>query len=294
MRWERDTSELMQSVTAQHLPSTGFLPLDLSHLCLCLPTAIFQGFVTGHICQQSCGRNIEKEQCTLAPLSSSCSPPVLLTNRQTLMPKTTGLIPTREVTGKIPWASADFVPQDQKPVNPTHTGGGEEPRHSPTAPQKLQPNKEALSTARQGHHENCFTTQESCLGRIVGNFRLVQDSWASGRPGEADLCALLPNCFMLQSSGPPWRCKSRSVAPVLPVTPTALSGINLIALEPYSSFRLKHKVWYTLKSSDLVHMCNLPADQTSPGRSMFFCTWFLGQEIPGRNIGALITVKTDK
>lgn len=34
MRWERDTSELMQSVTAQHLPSTGFLPLDLSHLCL--------------------------------------------------------------------------------------------------------------------------------------------------------------------------------------------------------------------------------------------------------------------
>lgn len=41
----------------------------------------------------------------------------------------------------------DFVPQDQKPANPTHTGGGEEPRHSPTAPPKFQHNKEALSTA---------------------------------------------------------------------------------------------------------------------------------------------------
>lgn len=32
-RWKRDTSELRPPVTAQHLPSMGFLPLDLSHCC---------------------------------------------------------------------------------------------------------------------------------------------------------------------------------------------------------------------------------------------------------------------
>lgn len=102
----------------------------------------------------------------------------------------------------------------------------------------------------------------------LGDFRLVPDSWASGRPGKADLHSILPNCFTLQSCGSPWQCKSRSAAPVLPVTPTAPDGFSLIAHEPYSSFTLKHEVWYPLKPSDLVHMCNLPADQTSPGRSI--------------------------
>lgn len=288
-RWKRDTSELRPSVTAQHLPSMGFLPLDLSHCCR---TAVFQGFVKGHICQQSCGRNIEKEQCALAPLFSSCSPPVLLTNGQTPMLKTSppqrrNWEATRSFSGLCPTGS-----ETRKPHSHRRRWGAKAQPHSSPQISAQQGGSEHCSG--QGDHENCFTTQKCCLGRIVGDFRHAQDSWASGRTGEADLSSLLPNWFMLQSPGPPWQCKSRSPAPVLPVTPTAPGSINLIALERYSSFRLKHKVWYTLKASDLVHVCNLPADQTSPGRCMFFCTWFLGQEIPGSSTGALISVKMDK
>lgn len=82
--------------------------------------------------------------------------------------------------------------------------------------------------------------------------------------------------------GSPWQCTSRSAAPVLPVTPCGMplnDNISLIAHEVYGSFAFK------LKALDLVHICNLPADQRSPGKDKFFCIWFLSQEIPGGNVG---------
>lgn len=274
----------MQSVTVQHLPSTGFLPLDLSHLCL--HSHISRVCHGSHLPAIMWRKHRKRATClssTLVLLQPSCALDKLTNshakdNQPNPRP--------REGTGKLLQASVDFVPQDQKPVNPTYTGGVEEPRCSPTVPQKLQPNKEALSTAVDK------VTMKTVLSS--GIFRLVQDCWASGRPGEADLFSLLPNCFMLQSPGPPWQCKSRSAAPVLPVTPTAPGSCNLIAWEVYRSFTLKHKVWYSLKTSYLVHVCDLTEGQASLGRSMFFCIWFLGQEIPGGNIGALIMVKMDK
>lgn len=175
-RWERDTSELMQSVTAQHLPSTGFLPLDLSHLCL---HSHISRFCHGsHLPAIMWKKHRKRATCissTLFFLQPSCA--LNKWTKSHAEDKQPNPHP-REATGKLPQASGDFVPQDQKPADPTH-----EPQTS-----------------------------------------------------------LLPNCFMLQSPGPPWQFKSKSASPVLPVTPTAPGGINLITLELCSSFTFKHKV----------------------------------------------------
>lgn len=145
MRWERDTSELMQSVTAQHLLSTGFLPLDLSHLCL--HSHISRICHGSHLPAIMWKKHRKRATCissALILLQPSCA----LDKRTNSHAEDNQPNPhPREGTGKLPGASVDFVPQDQKPAKPTHTGRGEEPRHSPRAPQKLQPNKESLSMA---------------------------------------------------------------------------------------------------------------------------------------------------
>lgn len=94
---------------------------------------------------------------------------------------------------------------------------------------------------------------------------------------ETDLCSVLPNCYMHHTMGPPWP-HSRSAAPVLPVTPRGML-LTAISIWLHSSFAFK------LKALDLVHICNLPADQSSLGKDKFFCIWFLSQEIPGGNVG---------
>lgn len=128
-------------------------------------TAIFQGFVTGQICQQQCGRSIEKEQCALSPLFP-CNLPVILTNGQTPMLRVISLIPT-----------TNEQIESHCEVQPTlSTGsrqrGGEESRHSTTVPWNLQPNKGSLglavgkSSCAWSSPENYFTTQKCCLGKM--------------------------------------------------------------------------------------------------------------------------------
>lgn len=226
MRWEIHLNSW--SFTAQHLPSTGFLSLDLSHLCL-------HSHIS-RICHGSYLPAIKwkkhRKRATCISSSFFLLQPSRAFDEQTNFhaeDDQPNLHP-RESTAKLPRASADFALQHHKPANPTLTGGGEELRHSPMAPQKLQSNKGPLSTAAGKVTVNTVSPL-----RTAGDFRLVQDSWPSGRPGEADLLSLLPKCFMLESPGSPWQCKSRLVAAVLPVSPTASSSMNLIALDIYNS-----------------------------------------------------------
>lgn len=176
--------------------------------------AIFQGFVTGHICQQSCGRNIENYRCALAPLFSSCSTPRLLTNRQTLMLKTTSLIPIPEKQLGSPHEPQQIL--SHRIRNLWTPVAQEEFRGWATASQisrNISPAR-TLWTLQQARPPGKLS-QKCCLGKIIKNFGFVQDSWASVRPGESYLCSFLPKCLVLQSSGTPWQFKSRLVVPVL-------------------------------------------------------------------------------
>lgn len=147
MRWERDTSELMQSVTAQHLPSTGFLPLDLSHLCLHRHIS--------RICHRSHLPAImwKKYRKRVSCISSTL---FLLQHSRALDKQTNshaeGNQPNphpREATGESPWASADIVSQDHSLRS--SLGDEAQPHRSPESSAQ---HRDAEHCSEQGHHEN--------------------------------------------------------------------------------------------------------------------------------------------
>lgn len=181
MRWERDTSELMQSVTAQHLPSTGFLPLDLSHLCL-----------HSHISRICHGSHLPAIMWKKYRKQAACiSSDVFLLQHSWALDKQKNSHAEdnqpnphpREATGESPWASADH--RSRKLWTPL---AQEEIRRWGTAsqvPRNISPARRLWALQRASPPWKL--TQKCCLGKIIVNFGLVQDSWSSVRPGESYL-----------------------------------------------------------------------------------------------------------
>lgn len=251
----------MQSVTAQHLPRTGFLPLDLSHLCL-------HSHIS-RICHRSHLPAImwKKYRKRAACISSIVFLPQHSWATQTPMLKTTSLIPTPEKQLESHHEPQQILSRYRNRNLQTPLAQEEFGRWGTASqvPKNISPARRLWALQRARPHWKL--TQKCCPGKIIVNFGVVQDSWASVGPGESYLCSLLPKYLLLQSPGPPWPCKSRLAVPVLPVTP-ALSSISSFALDLYSSFTLRHKIWCTLKASNLMHMCSVPSDQTYPEASI--------------------------
>lgn len=163
MQWGRDTTDLMQSVTAQHLLSTGFLSLDLSHLCLHRHIS--------RICHRSHLPAIMWKKHTKRAMRISStlflySPPVLLTNGQTPMLKIISLIPhCKEANGKLLWASVDFAHWEW-----ARRRWGVKAEQN-TYPKTSAPQKASGPFSGQRPHsarsspENCFTIQKYYLGK---------------------------------------------------------------------------------------------------------------------------------
>lgn len=134
MRWE---TQLNSCDLSQHSISQAqaFYPW-IYPISVC--TAIFQGFVMGHICQQSSGRNRKKATCISSSFFFLQPSHALDEQTNSHAEDDQPNLHPREATVKLPQPSADFAPQPQKPANHTHMGGGEELRHSPMAVSPLK------------------------------------------------------------------------------------------------------------------------------------------------------------
>lgn len=180
-RWERDTSELMQSVTAQHLPSTGFLPLDLSHLS--------QHSHISRICHGSHLPAImwKKYRKWAACISSAA----FLLQHSWALDKQTNFHAEdnqpnhhpREATGEFHEAQQVLSHRSRNLGSPLAQEKFRSWGTASLVPRNISPARTlwALQQARPPQK----LTQKCCLGKIILNFGFVQDSWASVRPGES-------------------------------------------------------------------------------------------------------------